>query len=102
MSAEAELAPKECPGCRAEPDTPHEDDCDHAHCPGCGEQLLLHDCGDSDRPSIWHGIRPDEEAAITADMWFFHSAPDIRRYVPDCARARMQLDWDASDQRFRV
>lgn len=35
---------KECPGCRVALGGAHEDECDHALCPDCGEQLIFHDC----------------------------------------------------------
>lgn len=89
-----------CGGCGAEPGKPHQDDCDWAHCPGCGEQLLLHDCGGSDRPSLWPGMRPDEIAARDLDIWYWHPAPDINTWVPDTTRAGACCAWDPIKQRF--
>lgn len=98
----AQPALEECLGCRVQPGEYHDDGCDHAHCPGCGEQLLLHDCGDSDRPSIWRGIDPDEAAAVRGNLFYWHPAPDIQRWVPDGTRARALYEWDPTEQKFLV
>ncbi|MFC7344603.1 hypothetical protein [Saccharopolyspora griseoalba] len=110
---EAALELESCGGCGVQPGEAHAQvnpgDCDWAHCPDCGEQLLLHDCehwdedaDGPDRPSIWHGVRPDTDAAVKAGYFFWHPAPDINRYVPDEGMARARLEWNPETQKYRV
>lgn len=102
-----------CPGCIAAPGTPHGEDCDHACCPDCGEQLLFHDdceywpddADGPDRPAIWHGINPQAEVARKLNWWTLH-APTGRR-VEDYTRVTIaemcgQVTWDRQAQRYVI
>lgn len=92
---------EECPGCRVTPGEHHDDECDHAHCPGCGEQLLMHDCGDSDRPSLWHGDNPAAIKAHELGWMEKHPAPNISGPVPQEAYVRALRDWDPTTQTWQ-
>lgn len=103
---------EECPGCRVAPGRPHDEDCDHARCPDCGEQLIYHDCqlwpDDADGPSraaIWHGIDPKAEVAHTANWWT--TAVGIDHLVEDFTRvswaiALNQVTWNPQTQRYDI
>lgn len=103
---------EECPGCRVAPGQSHKDDCDHARCPDCGEQLFFHDCQewpeDADGPNrdaIWHGIDPRAEVAHTQDWWttavgIDHPVEDFSRV--SFAEALKQITWDPNGQRYVI
>jgi hypothetical protein len=101
-----------CPGCIAEPGQPHGEDCDHALCPDCGEQLLFHDCehwpanaDGPNRPAIWHGINPMAEVARAQGWWT--TATNIGHLVEDYTRVMFaevlgQISWAPTTQRYVV
>lgn len=101
-----------CPGCAAAPDTAHEEDCDHACCPDCGEQLFMHDCDewadDADgpnRPAAWHGVDPTAEVAHQLGWWT--TVVGINHPVEDYTRVNVAADldmvtWDPENQRYVV
>jgi hypothetical protein len=101
-----------CPGCGAVPGAQHDQGCEHALCPDCGEQLLMHSCdlwpagtGGPDRPAIWHGIDPREEVARALGWWT--TAPGADDPVVDDTRVRLaiaaeQLTWDRQRQRYEI
>ena len=101
-----------CSGCSAAPGTPHDEDCDHAACPDCGEQLLMHDCDrwpagadGPDRPAIWRGVDPSAEVARTLDWWT--TAVGIDHLVEDYTRVTIaegtgQITWDPGAQRYTI
>lgn len=103
---------EECPGCRVAPGQQHDEDCDHAACPDCGEQLLLHECEHwaqdaegPDRAAVWHGIDPRTELARTLNWWttaagFDHLVEDYTRVV--FAIALEQVTWDREAQRYVI
>ena len=103
---------EECYGCAVPPNTPHEDGCDRARCPDCGDQLLLHDCefwpGDADgpdRPALWHGMSPSEEVARKLSWWT--TAAGIDHLVEDhmrvsVAEALGQITWNPRTQRYDI
>lgn len=103
---------EDCPGCLAKPGTPHGQDCDHAACPACGEQLLFHDCehwpSDADgpkRPSIWHGVNPQAEVARAQGWWT--TASGIDHLVEDYTRVVIaeglgQITWDSDAQKYSI
>jgi rubredoxin len=97
---------KPCRGCRVEPGTPHEEACDRASCPECGQQLFMcdeHD--DASRPAIWHGIDPLDEVARQLNWWTVF--PGIDRLVEDSPRVLLaaaygQITWDPQTQRYTI
>jgi hypothetical protein len=101
-----------CPGCRVAPGQPHGEDCDHALCPDCGEQLYAHDCDrwpdyadGPDRPAIWHGVNPQAEVARTLGWWT--TATGIDHLVEDYWRVTVaeslgQVTWDRQAQRYVI
>lgn len=101
---------EECYGCGVSPGTAHEDDCDHARCPDCGDQLFFHDCDHwpedadgPDRPAIWHGVDPRAEVARTLGWWT--TAAGIDEPVEDhirvlTAEALGQIRWNPDKQRY--
>lgn len=102
----------DCPGCRAAAGQPHGEDCDHARCPDCGEQLLMHDCDlwpadadGPDRPALWHGIHPSDEVARALGWWttavgIDHLVEDYTRVL--FAQALGQITWDRQAQRYVI
>lgn len=103
---------EECPGCRVAPGRAHDEDCDHARCPDCGEQLFFHECeawpedaDGPDRPALWHGIHPDEEVARKLNWWT--TAVGIDHPVEDFTRVSFavhlkQVTWDPQAQRYVI
>lgn len=96
-----------CPGCLANVDSPHGDGCDHAKCPGCGEQLIFHDCevGGQDQPAIWHGVDPRAEVARELNWWttavgIDHLVEDYTRVV--VAVAMDMVRWNPDTQRHDI
>lgn len=108
MTTPAEL--ENCSGCLAAPGEPHGEDCDHARCPDCGEQLIFHDCehwtdDGLDRPAMWHGIDPRAEVAQALNWWkavtgFDHLVEDYTRVL--FAEALDQIAWDPQAQRYTI
>jgi hypothetical protein len=100
----ADLQLLECGGCMAVPSTAHGQDCDHAHCPECGEQWIM--CGhESDRMSVWRGV--DERAAVAHQQNWWTTRTDIDHLVEDYTRVIIaislgQITWDAEAQTYRV
>lgn len=94
------------------PEAPHHQDCDHAACPDCGEQLLFHDCEQwpagvdgPDRPAIWHGVNPQAEVARALSWWT--TAVGIDHLVEDYTRVLIaegtgQITWDRNTQRYVI
>lgn len=65
---------EECPGCRVAPGAAHHDECDHARCPDCGEQLLMCGqlCEEVDVPyraALWHGVDQRAQVAHQHNWW---------------------------------
>lgn len=99
-----------CYGCKAMPGEHHEDNCDWACCPDCGEQLIFHRCDDPsglnpERPAIWHGLPPYVEVARALDWWT--TAAGIDHLVEDATRvlvaaARGEIRWNPETQRYDV
>jgi hypothetical protein len=101
-----------CYGCGVEPGQAHEDGCDHACCPDCGEQLIFHDCDTwdpeaegPDRPALWHGIDPRKEVAQVLNWWTTHARID--HLVEDYTRvlfadALHQITWDPRGQKYVI
>lgn len=101
-----------CSGCGVEPGQEHQDGCDHACCPDCGEQLIFHDCDawdpdadGPDRAALWHGIDPRKEVAQTLNWWTTHARID--HLVEDYTRvlfadALHQIAWDPHGQKYLV
>lgn len=101
-----------CAGCGAHPGENHGEDCDHAPCPDCGEQLLLHECAfwpvdatGPDRPARWSGVDPRDEIARAQDWWT--TAVGLDYLVEDydrvlCAIALGQIAWDQREQHYTV
>jgi hypothetical protein len=101
-----------CLGCVVAPGNPHGEDCDHAVCPDCGEQLLFHDCEHwpedaegPNRPALWHGVDPRAEVARTLNWWT--TAVGVDRLVEDYTRvlfatALGQVTWDPQAQRYVI
>lgn len=99
-----------CPDCQVEPGQNHEEGCDYAQCPDCGEQLLLHECEHweedaegPDRPPKWHGVAPRAEVARTMNWWTTHVGID--HLVEDYTRVLYaivlgQVVWDRQEQRY--
>lgn len=110
MTAEITLRagdPDTCDGCGAEPGTYHLDNCDHAACPGCGEQLLM--CGDccaqAELPARWHGT--DQRAAVARHFGWWTTAAGIDHPVEDYTRvlfaiALGQITWDRDRQHYTI
>ncbi|HET9656410.1 MAG TPA: hypothetical protein VFP72_13725 [Kineosporiaceae bacterium] len=103
-----------CPGCRVEPGQPHGDDCDHACCPDCGEQLIFHDCehwaADAegpDRAALWHGVNPRAEVAQTLNWWttavgIDHLVEDYTRVLYAIYAKNAFVTWDPRAQRYQI
>lgn len=103
---------KSCPGCLAKPGGSHGEDCDHALCPDCGEQLLFHNCehwpedaDGPDRPALWHGVNQEAEVARKLNWWT--TASGIDHLVEDYTRVLMaeglgQVTWDRDTQRYVI
>lgn len=100
---------EQCPGCGAAPGRTHEEDCDHAACPECGEQLLMHECqvsaGGVVRPASWHGL--DQRAEVAQAMGWWTTAAGIDHLVEDYTRvlfaiALRQVTWDREAQRYVI
>lgn len=102
-----------CPGCRVAPDNPHDEHCDHARCPDCGEQLIFHSCekwqladaDGPDRPAMWHGVAPGAEVARIRGWWT--TAVGIDYLVEDDTRvtiavALKMVTWDPAGQRYII
>lgn len=104
MNAELE----NCADCAAVPGAAHEDGCDWARCPCCGEQrLMLELSGDehTNRPAIWHGIDPKTEVAHKLNWWT--TAAGIDHLVEDYTRVLYaeglkQITWDPEAQRYAI
>lgn len=99
-----ELEP--CPGCGSGPGSDHGDECDHARCPECGEQLIgCHEHGDSNRPARWHGV--DQRAEVARKLGWWTTAAGIDHLVEDYTRVLYadglgQITWDPQDQRYVI
>jgi hypothetical protein len=105
---------KECPGCRVAPRKPHDEDCDHAQCPDCGEQLFMHDCEHwparakgPNRPALWHGIDPRTEIAHSLNWWTDGRLYGVDYPVEDYNRvgfaiALKQIAWNPRTQRYDI
>jgi hypothetical protein len=103
-----------CPGCGVEPGRPHGDDCDHACCPDCGEQLIFHACehwaSDAegpDRLALWHGIDPRAEVARTLNWWttvvgINHPVEDYTRVLYAIYDDNALVTWDARAQCYSI
>lgn len=103
---------RDCLGCLAKPGRAHGQDCDHAACPDCGEQLLFHDCdrwpddaGGPSRPAIWHGVDPQAEVARARNWWT--TAVGIDHLVEDHTRVSFaevlgQITWNPEQQRYTI
>jgi hypothetical protein len=103
---------EDCPGCLAAPSESHGEDCDHARCPDCGEQLLFHDCEhwdeDADgptRPALWHGV--DQRAEVARILGWWTTAAGMDRLVEDYTRvlfadALGQTAWNPRTQRYDI
>lgn len=101
-----------CYGCGAAPQSYHQEHCDWARCPDCGEQLLLHDCDHwpddadgPDRSAIWHGITPSDEVAQACNWWT--TAVGIDHLVEDDIRVLIanhlrQITWNPREQRYDI
>jgi hypothetical protein len=94
---------KPCRGCGVAPEQAHEEGCDWAKCPECGEQRDWGCDHDSDQPSIWHGIDPRAEVAQAREWWT--TATGIDHLVEDYTRVlvaigRGDIDWDPQTQRY--
>lgn len=93
-----------CLGCGVAPGADHEDDCDHARCPGCGEQYLM--CGEhGDRPARWHGT--DQRAEVARGLGWWTTATGIDHLVEDYTRVLFavmlgQVTWDPQAQRYMI
>ena len=112
--ASKQTALEVCPGCLVNPGQFHEEDCDHACCPDCGEQLIYHECTEwpedaigPDRPALWHGIAPSTEVAHTLNWWTDgkeygedHPVEDYTRVL--CADALGQITWNPKTQRYDI
>jgi hypothetical protein len=100
----ADLKLDECPGCMAEPGTPHGAGCDHAACPDCGNQL--NGCEHTpDRPALWRGI--DEQAVVARDLDWWTTATGVDHLVEDYSRVNVavalgQITWDRETQAYRI
>lgn len=103
---------RDCLGCLAKPGTAHGQDCDHAACPDCGEQLLFHDCDrwppgadGPTRPALWHGVDQKAEVARACNWWttavgIDHLVEDYTRVI--FAKALGQIIWDPAQQRYAI
>jgi hypothetical protein len=112
MEEEMQTELKECGDCQAAPGEAHDEDCDHAACPDCGEQLFMHECehwpedaDGPDRPARWHGVDPRTEVARTLDWWT--TATGIDHLVEDYTRvifaiALGQVTWDPQAQKYVI
>jgi hypothetical protein len=105
VMAELPSGPHACPGCRVPPGADHEDGCDHALCPDCGEQRILHDEHDPGRASRWHGTDPRAESAQQLGWWT--TASGIDHLVEDYTRVLFaeslgQIAWDPATQRYAI
>lgn len=90
---------RNCPECSAEPGGIHPENCPHALCPDCGDQLLLHTCphwapgvDGPGRPPVWHGYDPTDKVAHTLN-WM---VPNYHR-VQAAVRAGC-ITWDQKKQ----
>lgn len=107
-----EKAVKHCLGCAVLPGQPHHENCDHACCPDCGEQLFWHECPEwpegaegPDRPALWHGIDPRAEVARTLDWWTLASGVDgpVENYTRVSYAVHLgQVTWDPQAQRYVI
>jgi hypothetical protein len=103
---------EECPGCRVDPGGGHGDECDHAWCPDCGEQLFLHVCerwdddaDGPDRPALWHGV--DQRAQVARQRSWWTTAVGIDHLVEDYSRVLFaigpgQITWDPRFQTYAI
>lgn len=103
---------EECPGCRMAAGTAHQDECDHAWCPDCGEQLFLHVCefwddenDGPDRPALWHGV--DQRAQVARQHGWWTTAVGIDHPVEDYTRVLFaiglgQIIWEPRSQTYIV
>ncbi|UKD50878.1 hypothetical protein L3Q65_00875 (plasmid) [Amycolatopsis sp. FU40] len=104
---------KECLGCDAQPGQAHtREDCTHAQCPDCGEQLYMHECDywpegaeGPGRPALWHGA--DQQAAVARAQNWWTTASGVDHPVEDYTRVRFaialgQIAWDAYTQKYTV
>lgn len=103
---------EECPGCRAAPGSAHHDECDHALCPDCGDQLFLHMCEfwDDDaespnRPALWHGV--DQRARVAHQHNWWTTAVGINHLVEDYTRVLFaiglgQITWEPESQTYAI
>jgi hypothetical protein len=101
-----------CRGCAVAPGQHHVEDCIHAVCPDCGEQLYMHECeywaedaDGPDRPALWHGIDPRTEVARARNWWT--TVYGIDHLVEDYTRVLFaigldQVVWDGQDQRYVI
>ena len=94
-----------CPGCHAAPHKSHDDWCDHARCPECGEQLIQCDEHDSSRRARWHGV--DQRAEVARKLSWWTTAVGIDHLVEDYTRvlfasALGMITWDAKDQCYAI
>ena len=101
---------EECPGCRVAPGTAHHDECDHARCPDCGEQLLMCGqlCEEVDapyRPALWHGV--DQRAQVARQHSWWTTAVGIDHLVEDYTRVLFaivlgQIIWEPTSQTYTI
>lgn len=92
-----------CCGCGATPGGGHGEECDHAHCPGCGGQALM--CAMDGLHEglgwgVWQGEDPIDIAAREFDLFKPFMLPDGPAIVADDFRVRTELAWDPTGQRF--
>lgn len=96
---------RNCGGCGATPGTDHDEWCDWARCPGCGDQLI--GCGEctGSGPGRWHGVDPRAEVARRLAWWT--AAVGIDHLVEDYTRvlfaeALGQIAWNPQSQRYDI
>ena len=92
-----------CAECAVAPGQAHEEDCDHASCPECGEQLLLHDEHRQTRPALWSGIDPREQMARELGWWTVRAEAGLVEDFDSVTEARVRgyVEWDPVQQRYR-
>lgn len=94
----------ECPGCQVMPGQVHHPECDHARCPGCGEQYIV--CHEHpDGPAIWHGV--DQRAEVARLRGWWTTAVGIDHLVEDYTRVLFavvfgMVTWDPQEQRYVI
>jgi len=100
-----------CCGCQAAPGTAHDEDCTHAQCPDCGEQLYMHECeldpngNGPGRPALWHGL--DQRARVARELGWWTAVVGIDHLVEDYSRvvvavALGQVVWDRQAQAYVI